>query len=62
MLGELLEVTVGTGSDGPGPVIRGMAGMRVLMEGCAAGDDGPVAAGSRRPGTQRLPGRRRVPC
>jgi len=55
MPGEVVEVTVGTGLDGPGAVMRGSAGMRVLMTTkakaeCTAGDDGPVATGSRRPG------------
>lgn len=53
MLGELIEVTGGTGPNGFGAVMPGLAGMRILMTTnteCTAGDDGPVATGSQRPG------------
>ncbi len=53
MLGELVEVTAGAGPDGPGAVIHGLAGTRVLMTTnaeCTTGDDGPFGTGSRRPG------------
>jgi hypothetical protein len=52
MPGEVVEITVGAGLGGPGAVMRGLAGMRVLMttnRGWSAGDDGlsRPAAGDR---------------